>query len=138
MPGQNRQALSVSSPKSSFPLGNSNLPGLGNAQGPSKSLFDFSLPDVVQSLLDQEKNLTLGISVSRREKCVDPTSSGGMEVAHIWEKPIAIKDNSFVFRNVRYTIVAELDSWCESGAWWHGEPVLYFSLVKTDPEGLLK
>jgi hypothetical protein len=33
-----------------------------------KSLFDFSLPDVVQSLLDQEKNLTLGISVSRREK----------------------------------------------------------------------
>ena len=61
-----------------------------------------------------------------------------MEVSHIWEKPIGIKDNSFVFRNVRYTIVAELDSWCESGAWWHGEPVLYFSLVKTDPEGLFE
>jgi len=61
-----------------------------------------------------------------------------MDVAHIWEKPIVIKNNSFVFRGVYYTIVAELDNWYESGAWWHGEPVLNFLLVKTDPKGLFE
>jgi len=33
-----------------------------------KSLFDFSFPSVIQELLDQERSLTLGISVSRRER----------------------------------------------------------------------
>lgn len=59
-------------------------------------------------------------------------------MAHIWQKPININNNSFSFRGINYTIKNEIDSWFESGAWWSGEPVLYFILVSTVPSGLFE
>lgn len=59
-------------------------------------------------------------------------------MSHLWQKAITITNNSFFFRGVNYTIVKEIDSWFESGAWWQGEPVLKFLLVLTKPEGLFE
>jgi hypothetical protein len=59
-------------------------------------------------------------------------------VTHIWQKPILIENNTFRFRGVNYTIIKEIDSWVEAGAWWQGEPILKFLLVKTEPYGLFE
>jgi len=63
---------------------------------------------------------------------------GGLNLTHIWQLPITIEQDSFVFHGVEYTICKKLDRWLESGAWWLGEPMLEFVLVATKPQGLFE